>query len=350
MAGRTIDTQTTQVTQDDIARKVTDGILDGNLITSLFISNGRKWRGEKMKRNLKYQKSTAMGWYTGMGSFNVTQQKTRVQMESTPASVYGSVTLPYLELSVNKSLPVVNQEALEMQSAADDLLDNIGDACYGDGSSNKCDGLANIVDDGAVALNYRGLLRSSYNALDADVSTSVGSITLDTIGASIDACTVGSEEPDIIITTFTLWRAIEDLLFPSVTATYGAAGSKRGKINRLGDVGAGQALTGLAGYTAIYYRGIAIVKDAKCTDGYIYYLNRKFTYWAGLPHVKHGMVSLGGDMIEGVDNMVPKNHGIAWTGFKEPINQDGETGQFIMYGQLMSDSPRHNAVDQGVTA
>ena len=334
----------------DIAKKVVDGILDGNLITSLFISNGRKWRGEKMKTNLKYAKSTAMGWYTGMGDFDVTQQKTRVQMESTPASVYGSVTLPYLEIAVNKSLPVVQQEALEMQSAADDLLDNIGDAFYGSGTSYQCDGLANIVDDGSVAATYRGLTRASYDALDADVTTSVGSLTLDDIGASIDACTIGSEEPDIIVTTKTIWRAIEDLLFPSIQATYGAAGSKRGKVNRLGDVGAGPTLTGLAGYTALYYRGIPIVADDKCTAGYIYYLNRKFLYWAGLAHPKHGMVSLGGDMIVGVDNIVPKNHGIAWTGFKEPLNQDGETGQFIMYGQLICDSPRHQAVDQGVTA
>ena len=347
---RTIDSSTTQVTQDDIAKKVVDGILDGNLITSLFMSNGRKWMGEKMKKNLKYQKSSAMGWYTGMGNFTTTQQKTRVQMESTPASIYGSVTLPYFELSVNKSLPVIQQEALEMESAADDLLDNIGDAFYGDGTSNQCDGLANIVDDGSVAATYRGLTRSSYDALDADVGTSTGSITLDTLGASIDAATIGSEEPDIIITTKTLWRAIEDLLFPSVSATYGVAGSKRGKINRLGDVGAGQTLTGLAGYTAIYYRGIPIVKDAKCTSGYIYYLNRNFLYWAGLPHVKHGMVNLGGGMIEGVDNPVPKNHGISWTGFKEPIDQDGETGQFIGYGQMLCDSPRHNAVDQDCTA
>lgn len=204
--------------------------------------------------------------------------------------------------------------------------------------------------DGSVALTYRGLTRSSYDALDADVSTSVGSITLDTISSSIDAATIGSETPDIIITTFTLWRALEDLLFPSVTSTYGAAGGRRGQVNRLGDVGAGQALKGLAGYTSIYYRGIPIVRDAKCTAGYIYGLNRKFIYWSGLPHPEHGTVNLGGDMLEGVDNMVPSNHGISWTGWKEPINQDGKTGQFIMYGQLMTDSPRHHFVDQGCTA
>jgi len=348
---RTIDTQTTNITQDKILAKVSDGILDGNLITSLFISRGRKWVGEKLKKNLKYQKSSAMGWYTGMGNFNTTQQKTRVQMEWTPSSVYGGVTLPYLELSINKSMPVINQEALEMQSAGQDLLDNIGDAFYGDGTSNQCDGLKNIVDDGSVAASYAGLTRSSYDALDADVSTSVGSITLDTLGASIDGVNIGSQEPDIIITTKTLWRAIEDLLFPSVTSTYGAVGGvRRSKLTRMGEVGAGQSLKGLAGYTAIWYRGIPIVKDAKCTSGYIYYLNRNFLYWSGLPHYKHGSVNLGGGLIEGVDNPVPKNHGLAWTGMKEPINQDGETGQFILYGQLVCELPRLQAVDQGCTA
>jgi len=285
-----------------------------------------------------------------MGNFNVTQQKTRVQMEWTPASLYGSVTLPNLELSINQTLPVINQQRVEMESAADDLLDNIGDAFYGTGTGDQCDGLGNIVDDGSVQANYAGLARATYSALDADVGTSTGSITLDTIGASLDAVTIGSETPDLIITTFTLWRAIEDLLFPSVQATYGAAGSKRGQINRLGDIGAGPSLSGLAGYTSMFYRGVPIVRDAKCTAGYIYYLNRKHIFWAGLSHHKHGQVNLGGGIIEGVDNMKPKNHGIAWTGFKEPINMDGETGQFLLYGQLMSDSPRHLGVDQGATA
>lgn len=349
MSERTIDTQTTQITQDKILAKITDGILDGNLVASLFMSKGKKWIGETMKKGLKYQKSTAQGWYTGMGNFNVTQQKTRVTMSWKPASMYGSVTLPYLELAVNQSNPVINQETLEMQSAADDLLDSIGDAFYGDGTSDQCDGLANIVDDGSVDASYAGLTRASYDALDADVTTSVGSIALDTVGASIDAATIGSEEPNVIVTTKTIWRAIEDLLFPSMSSNYGAAGSKRGKVNRLGDT-QGQTLTGLAGYTAIFYRGVPILKDEKCTAGYIYYLNDKFLYWSGLNHPKHGSVNMGGELIEGVDNMVPKNHGIAWTGFKEPINQDGETGQFIMYGQMICESPRHQAVDQDVTA
>ena len=57
---RTIDTQTTQITQDQIKASIVDGILDGNLITSFFISKGKPWVGEKYKQPLKYQKSTAL--------------------------------------------------------------------------------------------------------------------------------------------------------------------------------------------------------------------------------------------------------------------------------------------------
>lgn len=348
---RTVATQTQYLTNEKILAKVTDGILDGDLITSLFISNGRAWQGGRnMRKNLKYQKISNMGWYTGMGNFATTQEDVTVMMEWTPASMYASVTLPYFELSVNRNLPAINQERLAMESAGQDMLDTIGTAFYSDGTSNQCDGLANIVDDGSVAATYAGLTRSSYDALDADISTSVGSINLDTLGASVDGATVGSKRPDLIITTQTLWRALEDLLFPSVTGNYTAVSGSRVEVNRIGMARPGQSLKGLAGYGAITYRGIPVVWDAKCTSGYIYYLNREYTYWSGLPHVEHGTVNLGGGIIEGVDNMKPRNHGIAWTGWKEPINQDGKTGQFILYGQMICESPRHNACDQGCTA
>lgn len=349
--GRTIDVNTQYMTQDKIKAKAVDGILAGNFVADFFFAKGKPWGfGEKYKVNYKYQKSDAMGWYTGMGNFNTTQQKNLVQMSWTPASMYASATLPYLDLAINKSNPVMNMEAYQMQSAMDDMIDQIGDAFYGDGSANKCDGLDNIIDDQTVSANYAGLARATYAGLNADVTSSVGSLSLETISASIDAATVGSKQPNIIITTPTLWRVIEDLLFPSLTSTYGAAGSKRGIITRFGEAGAGQALQGLAGYTAFWYRSIPIVKDEKCPSGDIWYVNGDVTYWTGLAHPKHGMVNLGSDTIEGVGNPIPRNHGIAWTGFKEPLNQDGETGQFLLYGQMVCEMPRYNAKDEGVTA
>lgn len=148
---RNIGTQTNQLTQESVARKVTDGILDGNLITSLIISKAKRWKfGKKYIHTFKTEKSSAMGAYKGMGNFNVTEQKGEVQGEWTPSSIYGGVTMPSLEISVNKSLPVIDQQAYKMESAADDLLDLIGDYFYGNGTNNQPDGLANIVDDGKM--------------------------------------------------------------------------------------------------------------------------------------------------------------------------------------------------------
>lgn len=291
-----------------------------------------------------------MGGYTGMGNFNTSEQTNTVLGSFKPTSTYAGVTMPNLERAVNKSFPATVEETYKMDSAKDDLIDMLGDAFYGSGTSNLPDGLANIVDDGSVAATYANLTRSSYDFLDADVGTSTGGIALNTLTTSIDACTYGTRRPDLIISTPPLWRAIEDLLFPSVSANYGVLDSRRTRVNRMGEVRKGQALTGNAGYDAIFVRGIPVVADPKCTSGYIYYINTDVTFWSGLAHPDYGMIDMGTSTIDGVGNPVPKNHGIAWTGFKKPINQDGRTGQLLLYGQMICEMPRFNAVDQGCTA
>ena len=149
---RQIDNYTILQTQDKIKAAAVDGILNGNLVADFFLAKGKSWGfGEKYKVNMKYQKSTAQGWYEGMGSFNTTQQKNLVQMSWTPSSMYASATLPYLELAVNKSNPVMNMEAYQMDSAKEDMIDTIGSSFYSDGSSNQCDGLENIIDNGKNA-------------------------------------------------------------------------------------------------------------------------------------------------------------------------------------------------------
>ena len=350
--GRTIDTQNSLLTQDKIKAAAVDGILSGNLIADFFLSNGKPWgNGSSYKVDVQTSKPSNMGSYTGMGTFDTDYESNLIQLSFTPASMYASATVPYFELAINKSNPVINLEALQMDKAKNAMIDLIGDKMYGSGAGSDPDGLANIIDDGSVASTYGGQSRETYStALNSNVSTAVGSIGIDTFLASIDAATFGTKRPNLIITTQTLYRALEDLFFSSAMATYGIDGAKRSMINRLGEISPGAMLEGRAGYGAIYVRGIPIVADQKCTSGYIYYINKNELFWTGLPHAKHGMVNLGTSTIEGVGNPVPSNHGIAWTGWKEPINSDGETGQFLLSGQMITNAPKFHAVDQGCTA
>ena len=96
---------------------------------------------------------------------------------------------------------------------------------------------------------------------------------------------------------------------------------------------AGTGQTGDIGFDTLFFRGIPLVADEKCTSGRLYLLNEKHLWFARLDHPKY---SAGGNQF-----------GFAWTGLKEPTNQDASVGQFLLYGQLVGDSRRTHAYMTG---
>jgi hypothetical protein len=232
-----------------------------------------------------------------------------------------------------------------MESAQADMIDDLGDIFYGSGAGYNPEGLANIVDNGTVAATYRGLTRASYDALDAYVSTSVGTLELSDLQALDDNTTIGNWLTSLWITTPAVFSYIENLLFPTQQAI---VNMQRISLNRNGFSPVSQGLGGEFGFVGFTYRGRPIVKDPKCTAGYLYALNEEKLYWATKPHPVHGTVNLGSSTID--NPQAPSaNHGIAWTGLKEPTNADGQTGQFLLYGNFICDNPRTNGVKQGIT-
>ena len=333
---------------NNIALKVVDGVLAGNLAAFRFIGNGKKFRGHNHPVEMKYQKSSLGGSYTGMGNFSTAVEANTVKLIWDPKSYAQPVTVENLTLAVNKNDGVIDYLKYRMASAQQDMIDDVGDIFYGAGAGSDFDGLAKIIDNGAVSATYGGQARSSYDSLDADITTSVGTLTIDHLAASIDAISIGKEEPTIILTTKAIFSIIERLLFPTTQSQYNA-GNGYGYLTRRGFTQGKQGLAGQLGYRSLSYRGLPIVADDKCTAGYIYYINEKWLYWAGLTHPVHGTVNLGTGAIDSPIEVPSKNHGIAWSGLKEPINADGETGQFFLYGQLVCEQPRFMACDQGVT-
>jgi hypothetical protein len=87
------------------------------------------------------------------------------------------------------------------------------------------------------------------------------------------------------------------------------------------------------GFRALTFRGIPVVADEKCTAGAIFTLNEKHLFFYVIPQPGREVKA-----------------GFAWTGFKEPVNQDADAGQFLWYGQFITDSPRLHARRTGVTS
>ena len=344
------------VTRHKIVPSVVEGIVNGNVLLMRTLTNSKEWSGESLKRPLMYAKNTSGGSYSGFDTFSTAQVDTRVLMAFDPRQNYQSVVLSNLDLAVNATQErVLDLLKVEMETAQVSMLDRLGDQIYGDGTGNSNKdflGLNTMVDDGTVTSTYGNLTRASYpTPLNSSVTASVGAITRARMATAFDAATHGHQEPTLIITDKTTWSYIESLYASTIRTNYTEAAYTYVTKDRYNTTKDKATLRGEVGFKALNFRGTPIVADEKCTSGYIYFLNENYLEWYGLKHPQHEAITLTtSTMDSGAYNEAPKVKGFAWTGLKEPVNQDAEIGQILLYGNFICWSPRHQAVLKGITS
>lgn len=351
----TFDGYIQSVTRHKIIPSVVEGIVNGNVLAMRLLTNSKVWSGESLKRPLMYATNTSGGSYSGFDTFSTSQVNTRVLMAFDPRQNYQSVVLSNLDLAVNATQErVLDLLKVEMETAQISMLDRIGTQFYGDGTGNANKdflGLGAAVDDGSNVSTYANLARSSYTALQSSVTTSVGAITRGRMATAFDSATHGHQEPTLIITDKTTWSYIEALFAPTIRTNYTESAYVYVTKDRYNLTKDKSTLRGEVGFKALNFRGTPIVADEKCTSGFIYFLNENFIEWYGLKHPQHENITLTTNTMEsGAYNEAPKVTGFAWTGLKEPVNQDAEIGQILLYGNLTCWSPRHQAVLKGITS
>jgi hypothetical protein len=254
---------------------------------------------------------------------------TRTKATFDPKQVYGSVVISNIQQAVNKGdAAVLDLLATEMDSVAADLADEIGTQLYADGTGNSSkdfDGLDAAVDDGNGTATYGGLARGTYTTWVSTYTSNSGAISISNLQSAFDSAKIGNDAPTLVVTTPAVWRTYEGLL--QATINYLPQVQGYPKLNRFGiSRNAGTGQTGDIGYDSLFFRGIPVVSDEKCPSGKLWVLNERHLWFAKLAHPKYG-----------------ENHGFAWTGLKEPTNQDAEVGQFLLYGNLIADSCRTHA-------
>jgi len=313
------------------------------------LGNPKAWSGETLKVPVKVSRDESQGSFDGYDTFSTTRQNNRKLMSFSPTGYYKSVVLSNLERAVNSGkAKVLDLIGVEMDSAQEDMMDGLGDQIYGDGTGNggkDIDGLKASVDDGTVAATYGGLSRTTYTTLKSTRTNLAGNLTLSAMATMYNACSVGGDKPTLIVTTPTVWSYYETLLTPTVVANYDAGGFAQ--VTKDGVVANRGALKGEIGFDALYFRGTPIVKDQKCTAGYMYFLNEKYLNFYSLPHPDNVLKSDSGN-VEGYYND-SKPITMSWTGWKKPVNQDAIIGQFILYGQLINRNPNRSGVLLGIT-
>ena len=350
----TFTERVTSITQDTILPKIFDNILSDNLATFRFISNGKKWSGETLKRPVKLHQSNLGGSFSGLDTHSTSTFESRETMSYQLKAYEMPVAIPGLDKLVNATeAQVIDLVKAEMDSSAMDALDDIADIFYSDGTGNASknfEGLGNLVDDGTVAATIGGLSRTTYPTLAGYRLASGGTMSLTKLGTMYINVAGGSavkQKPSILISDETRWNLYESLLTPTIRANYNANGYPMVTRRSKGVISSAQ-LKGGQGFTSVIYRGIPWAADEKCTSD-IWFLNENYINWFGIKDPKMSQVSLG-STTDGTYSEAPSNFsGLQFSGMMKPVNQYGEVGHIYLFGNLTTFQPRRQGIFTGVT-
>ena len=330
-----LSTFVTTTTQSRLLPKAIDNILSGNVLTTRLFGGAKTWRGgTSIDIAVNLSDITAVGSYFGFDTFNVTQENIRQRASFTPSQEYVSIPISGIQQAINQGdAAVINLVAEEIDWRTKRLRDEIGTQLYTDGTGNVSKdllGLVAAVDDSTNVTTYAGLSRSTYTNWRGTLTAQSGSLSLANLAADFDAAQRGDDAPTLMVAPPAVFTIYEALLTPTVSHQFSMNDFR---LTGNGIVRVGGTVAANQGFRALTFRGIPFVADEKCTSGNIFTLNENHLFFYTIPQP--------GRAIKG---------GFAWTGFKEPANQDAVVGQLLWYGQLVGDAPRTHARRTGVTS
>jgi hypothetical protein len=331
------------VTNNELVPQVVDTVLNANVLTSNVLSNPDVFRSSTKLIPVKYQKGVAGTSFSGFDTLSTTASDTRVNMTFTPKFYSCNVALPGDEILLNNTeQQTIDLVALEMQSRAQDMADEIGTLLYADGTGNSSKdflGMEALVDDGTNTSTIGGLSRSTYTTLSSTVTASSGTISLAKIRTLYNAISDANVAASMVYTTKAIYGFVESLLQPQERIYKNMDGKG--------------VLKGVTGYKSIEWMGIPVVADAKCTSGVFYMVNEDFLkFYAvkangaplGLSPVKLPSSDIVGSVYSGAPNL-----GFFWTGWVKPTNAFSVVGHIVLGGQFITENPKRHGKLTGIT-
>lgn len=349
-------------TERKLHAKVVDNVLNAPTYFSRILSAGKPFLGKTEDVTIDITQDTQGEFFTGLETLNSSAANTTITLSYAHTAFTQPKVSIMLESFANAGQTgTIPLDAFKYEKAAAEALQKFGSAIYADGTANRPNGLGNVVlDSGTIG----GQSRSTYSQLNATVTAAASNkLTLAqmaTMHDTISAAGLMSEEPNVMVTTKTVWSLYEQLLTPNVRASYNEAGypalSIRGKYAMRNKA----ELKNAAGFTALTYRGMPMIKDDFCTAGYMYFLNENYFDWMGRTIVPDEWkdiltkVDLGTRKAyegTGADALDMPSEYNGWF-YQKPLvlpNQAGMIARFYVIGQLVARGFRRQGVLTGIT-
>ena len=340
--------------------KVVDNILTSSSYFARVMSMGKPMSGKTYDYTVKITDSGLGEFFTGLESLSLSASDTTIALSYAHSAFAQPVVSIMLESFANDGPEgTIDLDTYKLEEAQGEAVSRLGSAVFGTGSGDQPLGLGAIVDDGTDVATIGGQSRSTYSALNATRTASGGTLTLAklaTLYDTISASGLETEEPNINVTTKTIWSLYESLLAPTVRAEYASVGYNMLPV-RGTQIVKTPDLMGHAGFTALTYRGRPVIKDDKCTTGNWFALNERYIEWRGRNSVptkykgKIEKVDLGASKTtEGVMAEMPKAYGWFFQPYQMLPAQAGMVARLYVIGQMCTSQPRRSGRLTGITS
>lgn len=340
-------------TAQSLAGYVVDGIHNGSVVPARFLPRPVEWdEGQYMQQPIQVTENDNGGDFVGMPVFDVAAQNTDQNLKWLAKGKRQSIVIPWAEIAHNKTKAgVIKLVGRKMDVAKNALKDKLGTTLLGLGLGDAIEGLDLMTDNSTDSATYGTLARTTFGSVINGQRNAISTLTLTALGTQLDACTPAnsSEGTTAMLTTKTIWGNLETLLDPKSrqmyenTPTYVSAYTENGQAVKAAQLG------GASGFTAIFHRGIPVVKDEKTASGVIYTLNENSIDFARLDFPQMKAVTLSNEATKGVYAGEPTPSAFQITEMMNPYNQLGDIGHIIVYGNLINRNPVRSGKITGVT-
>ena len=336
---------------DQIAPKMVDTVLASNLVTQIFLGSRKsKFTSDVKRIVVKTTTANNGGSFSGLDRFNMNQVNTTQKMVFSPKSYYQPIVLPGDEISLSKTAESrIDLQIQKWEEATQEMADGIGGLLYWDGTGNSGKDFLGLVagcDDGTNVATYGWLSRATYTTIQGTLDASTTTITFAAMDTMLRATNSGNAKVDLILTT----EAIYDFVASLFTATNNQtnANTSTGGLIKT-------AVSGLAweaGFVSLFYKGVPILADEKCTANHMFFLNTKTWEFATVDWLfGTSPVMLKSAVIEWqYSENTEKSYGFHITPIQKGADQYGFSSQILLMGELICKNPRRNGYFSAITA
>lgn len=339
-------------TAQSLSGYVVDSIHNGSVLPARFLSKPVEWdEGQYMQQAIQTSENDNGGAFVGMPVFDVAAQNNDQLLKWLAKGERQTIVLPSVELAHNKTKAgVIKLMGRKMDIAKNSLKDRLGSRLTGLGLGDNLEGLDLMTDNSSLSSSYGQLSRTTFGSVINGQINAAATLSLTAVGTQFDACTPAnsSEGTTLALTTKTVWGYLESLLDPKSRQMYDNVPTYVSAYTQNGGAVKSAELGGATGFTAIFHRGIPVVKDEKVTSGKMYTLNEASIDFARLDIPGLNAVTLSNEETKGVYAGEPSPSAFQMTDMVAPYNQLGEIGHIIVYGNLINRNPVRSGALTGI--